>query len=159
LSRSHPAEEGLIPPCFDNGSGQPQYNTVDASLWFIHACCEYLRAGGDAVVFTRSLRPACLDIVDAYRVGTDFGIRMDERDALIAAGNAQTQLTWMDAQRDGVVFTPRAGKAVEIICGTRCAPRGRDREGCACTARVSQIADVVARHYEAVLEPAEGMSL
>jgi predicted glycogen debranching enzyme len=39
---------------------------------------------------------------------------MDERDGLIVAGNAQTQLTWMDAKRDGVVFTPRWGKPVEI---------------------------------------------
>ncbi len=146
-------KKGLIPNCFDNGSGQPQYNTVDASLWFIHACCEYLRAGGDAVVFTRSLRPACLDIVDAYRVGTDFGIRMDERDALIAAGNAQTQLTWMDAQRDGVVFTPRAGKAVEInalwYSSLRALAAAIEKDAPRTARELSQIADVVARHYEA----------
>ncbi|MCI0630358.1 MAG: glycogen debranching enzyme N-terminal domain-containing protein [Phycisphaerales bacterium] len=56
---------------------------------------------------------ACRAIVDAYRRGTDFKIFMDE-DGLIAAGDETTQLTWMDAKRDGVVFTPRHGKAVEI---------------------------------------------
>ena len=38
---------------------------------------------------------------------------MDE-DGLIAGGDEGSQLTWMDAKRDGVVFTPRHGKAVEI---------------------------------------------
>jgi predicted glycogen debranching enzyme len=52
-------------------------------------------------------------IIAAYRNGTDFNIRMDD-DGLIVAGDATTQLTWMDAKRDGVVFTPRHGKAVEI---------------------------------------------
>lgn len=105
---------GLIPNCFDNGSGAPEYNTVDASLWFVVACCRYLEASGDREGFNVHLRQACLDIVDAYRRGTDYGIRMDERDGLIIAGNATTQLTWMDAKRDGVVFTPRFGKPVEI---------------------------------------------
>lgn len=145
-------KKGLIPNCFDNGSGLPQYNTVDASLWFIHACCEYLRAGGDAAVFARSLRPACLEVVDAYRAGTDFGIRMDERDALIAAGNAQTQLTWMDAQRDGVVFTPRAGKAVEInalwYSSLRSLAAAIEKDAPRTARELSQIADVVARNYE-----------
>lgn len=107
-------KRGLIPNCFDNGSGTPEYNTVDASLWFVVACCRYLESSGDREGFNVHLRQACLDIVDAYRAGTDFGIRMDERDGLIIAGNATTQLTWMDAKRDGVVFTPRFGKPVEI---------------------------------------------
>jgi len=105
---------GLIPNCFDDGAGTAQYNTVDASLWYIHAACEYLRLAGDRAGFNRGIRGACLEIVDAYRAGTDFGIRMDPSDGLIAAGDSSTQLTWMDAKRDGIVFTPRHGKAVEI---------------------------------------------
>ncbi|MFO0832338.1 MAG: amylo-alpha-1,6-glucosidase [Phycisphaerales bacterium] len=143
---------GLIPNCFDNGSGQAQYNTVDASLWFVHACCEYLRAGGDASVFARSLRPACLEIIDAYRAGTDFGIRMDERDGLISAGTAQTQLTWMDAERDGVVFTPRAGKAVEVNAlwynALRSLALVLEHDAPRTARELSQVADVVARGYE-----------
>jgi predicted glycogen debranching enzyme len=103
---------GLIPNCFDDGSGTAQYNTVDASLWFVHAACEYLRVSGDRAGFA-TVRQACLNVVDGYRDGTDFGIRMDA-DGLIAAGGPDTQLTWMDAKRDGVVFTPRHGKPVEI---------------------------------------------
>lgn len=106
--------DGLVPNVFDDYTGQPHYNTVDASLWFVHACCEYVRASGDKATFTRDLLPACLAVVRAYREGTHFGIRMDPEDALIMSGDHTTQLTWMDAKRDGVVFTPRHGKAVEI---------------------------------------------
>lgn len=105
---------GLVPNCFEDAGGEAQYNTVDGSLWFVHACLEYLEASKDRAGFGRDLLPACLGVVRAYREGTDFDIRMDEADGLIAAGTGATQLTWMDAARDGVVFTPRAGKAVEI---------------------------------------------
>lgn len=105
-------EGGLIPNCFDNGTARPEYNTVDASLWYLIAATDFARAAGerlDGVILA-----ACLDIVKAYRDGTGFGIRMDPSDGLIMAGDAGTQLTWMDARRDGVVFTPRHGKPVEI---------------------------------------------
>jgi len=59
------------------------------------------------------LAPACISVIEHYRDGTDGPIRMDG-DGLISAGDITTQLTWMDAKRDGVVFTPRHGKAVEI---------------------------------------------
>lgn len=104
---------GLIPNLFNDRTGEAEYNTVDASLWFIHAACEYLRTSGDRAGFS-ALLPACTDIIDAYQRGTDYGIRMDPADSLIAAGDETTQLTWMDAKRDGIVFTPRHGKAVEI---------------------------------------------
>jgi predicted glycogen debranching enzyme len=103
---------GLVPNCFEDGSGEPEYNTVDGSLWFVHAACEYLRLSGDRAGFAQ-VRQACLNVIDAYRAGTDYDIRMDS-DGLITAGGPGTQLTWMDAKRDGVVFTPRHGKPVEI---------------------------------------------
>lgn len=107
-------KDGLIPNVFDDYTGQPHYNTVDASLWFIHAACQYLADSGDAETFNTTLLPACTEIVDFYSRGTHFHIRMDETDGLIRAGDHTTQLTWMDAKRDGVVFTPRQGKPVEI---------------------------------------------
>lgn len=105
---------GLIPNLFNDQTGEAEYNTADASLWFLHAACEYLRASDDAEGFVSLLKPACLDIIDAYREGTEFGIRVDPSDGLVMAGNATTQLTWMDAKRDGIAFTPRHGKPVEL---------------------------------------------
>ena len=107
------ARNGLIPNRFDDYAGENHYNTVDASLWFVHACCEYLRVSNDRAGFD-ALVPACLDVIDAYERGTDYEISMDPADGLVRAGNETTQLTWMDAQRGGITFTPRHGKAVEI---------------------------------------------
>lgn len=104
---------GLIPNRFDDRSGPAHYNTVDASLWFLHAASEYRRVSGDHEGYMDRLAGPCNEIIDAYRLGTEHGIGMDE-DGLITAGDPSTQLTWMDAQRDGVSFTPRHGKAVEI---------------------------------------------
>ena len=106
--------EGMIPNHFDDHGGPPHYNTVDASLWFLHGATEYLRATGDHSRFEADLLPACHEIIAWTQRGTRFGIRIDPADGLITAGDATTQLTWMDAKRDGVVFTPRHGKAVEI---------------------------------------------
>ncbi|MBX3409994.1 MAG: glycogen debranching enzyme family protein [Phycisphaeraceae bacterium] len=105
-------EGGLVPNCFDDGSGAAQFNTVDASLWYLHAACVYARATGGHI--GSPMIEACLDIIAAYEKGTAFGISMDPQDGLIRAGDESTQLTWMDAKRDGTVFTPRHGKPVEI---------------------------------------------
>lgn len=106
--------QGMIPNVFDDYSHQPAYNTVDASLWFVHACFEYLKHSKDNETFESILKPACREIIDGYRQGTRFSIKMDPNDGLISQGDPASQLTWMDAKTNGVVFTPRHGKAVEI---------------------------------------------
>jgi predicted glycogen debranching enzyme len=106
--------EGMIPNRFDDYTNEPHYNTVDASLWFIHAVYQYHHYSGDSETFEKRLRPACAAILEGYRRGTRFGIRMDEADGLITQGDAHTQLTWMDAKCGDIAFTPRQGKAVEI---------------------------------------------
>lgn len=105
---------GLVPNRFDDyGESAAHYNSVDASLWFVHAALEYLEASGDRGSWDRWLADAAVEVLEAFVKGTDFEIRM-MGDGLIWAGSAQTQLTWMDAACSGVVFTPRQGKAVEI---------------------------------------------
>jgi predicted glycogen debranching enzyme len=104
----------MIPNRFDDYSNEPHYNTVDASLWFIHASFEYLKKSGDQKTFDAVLRPACQAIIDGYSRGTRFHIAMDPADNLICQGDETTQLTWMDAKYENTVFTPRQGKAVEI---------------------------------------------
>ena len=52
-------------------------------------------------------------ILNAYRKGTLFNIRMDEN-GLIYAGETGAALTWMDAVVNGKPVTPRTGYAVEI---------------------------------------------
>jgi len=107
------ADEGMIPNCFDERSDTAHFNSVDASLWFADAAFQYLEATGDSTTFTQELLPTIRWIIDSYSKGTRFGIRADA-DGLIMAGDENTQLTWMDAKCDGIAFTPRYGKAVEV---------------------------------------------
>lgn len=105
--------EGMVPNRFDDYGGPPHYNSIDASLWFIHSAFAWLRCSGDDVLFTKTLLPAIRKILTAYHDGTRFGIRADQ-DGLITGGDQETQLTWMDAKCGKTIFTPRYGKAVEI---------------------------------------------
>jgi predicted glycogen debranching enzyme len=113
-------DRGLVPNRFDDYTeAAAHYNTVDASLWFIHAARRYVKMTGDRRSWNDWLAPACLAIVDAYSQGTggdgsDRALIGMAEDGLITAGNERTQLTWMDARCGDQVFTPRPGKAVEI---------------------------------------------
>jgi len=107
------ADDGMVPNRFDDYSHKPHYNSIDASLWFINAAFEYLYASRDKDTFTAILLPTIRWIIESYHKGTRFAIHAD-CDGLITGGNADTQLTWMDAKCDGIAFTPRYGKAVEV---------------------------------------------
>ena len=105
---------GMIPNRFNDYTDVPEYNTVDASLWFVHTAFEYARLSGDDDTLAGVLMPACRKIIDGYRAGTRYHIGVDPADGLVHQGDDETQLTWMDAKTGGVVFTPRQGKPVEI---------------------------------------------
>jgi len=104
---------GMIPSRFDDYSSTAHFNSVDASLWFINAAFAYFNASGDRRTFREELLPVVISIINSYQHGTQFGIHADA-DGLITAGDASTQLTWMDAKFNGIVFTPRYGKPVEV---------------------------------------------
>jgi predicted glycogen debranching enzyme len=106
--------EGMLPNYFPDGASAPEYNSVDASLWYAVAVAETLQAAGaSASGARRRLIDAVEAILDGYARGTRYGIRADG-DGLLAAGVPGQQLTWMDARVDGRVITPRIGKPVEI---------------------------------------------
>jgi predicted glycogen debranching enzyme len=115
LAWADAVSEGMLPNRFPDSGEQPEFNAVDASLWYVVAVHEFLKAAGDtALPATRkALRAAAGEIVAGYRDGTRYGIRMDE-DGLLAAGVPGVQLTWMDAKIGDWVVTPRIGKPVEI---------------------------------------------
>jgi predicted glycogen debranching enzyme len=105
--------EGMVPNRFPDVGEQPEYNTIDASLWFIHAIDRYLAASRDEARVRETAWPGVKQILDGYRRGTRYGIRMGE-DGLITGGVSGAQLTWMDAKVGEWVVTPRHGKPVEI---------------------------------------------
>jgi predicted glycogen debranching enzyme len=105
--------QGMIPNRFPDAGETPEYNTIDASLWFVHTVGRYLDYTKDEDTVRRVAWPAVRAIIDGYRQGTRYGIRMDA-DGLIAGGVPGLQLTWMDAKVGDWVVTPRHGKPVEI---------------------------------------------
>ena len=110
--------EGMLPNRFPDAGERAEYNTVDASLWFVVAVHDFLEAsaaqGRPATAADRDALRAAIDaILDGYMRGTRYGIRCDA-DGLVAAGQSGVQLTWMDAVVDGRVVTPRIGKPVEV---------------------------------------------
>ena len=113
LAWADTVSEGMLPNRFPDTTASPEYNSVDASLWFIVAVHEFL-AARDASPATQSrLREAVDAVVEGYARGTRYGIQADT-DGLIAAGVPGVQLTWMDAKLGDDVITPRIGKPVEI---------------------------------------------
>jgi predicted glycogen debranching enzyme len=107
------AEGGLLPNTFPDGGGPPEYNTIDATLWFFEALRQYFEATKD-VELIRELFPTLAGMIDAHVNGTNFNIKVDPADGLLAGGAEGVQLTWMDAKVGDWVVTPRTGKAVEI---------------------------------------------
>ncbi|MDN5872608.1 MAG: amylo-alpha-1,6-glucosidase [Nitrococcus sp.] len=109
--------EGMLPNRFPDVGTAPEFNTVDASLWYVIAVHDYLHAACRQSEPGPNVQPILLaavgQILAGYRAGTRFGIRM-EADGLIAAGVSGLQLTWMDAKVGDWVVTPRIGKPVEI---------------------------------------------
>ena len=104
--------KGIMPNMFPEGEQEPMYNTVDASLLFIYAVYEYYQAFRD-LEFVKEAMPKMMEIIEWYREGTDFHIRMEE-DHLISAGSGLEQVTWMDIRVEDYLPTPRHGKPVEI---------------------------------------------
>jgi predicted glycogen debranching enzyme len=105
--------QGILPNRFPDSDAQPEYNTVDGTLWFVHAVGELLRRTGDEQFVREHLYEALRDIITWHEHGTHYAIRMTE-DGLLRAGEPGVQLTWMDAKVGDLVVTPRAGKPVEI---------------------------------------------
>lgn len=103
---------GLVPNLFPENGQSTAYNAADASLLLIDAVWDLWRRTGDRE-FLQEAYPVMERIMEAYEKGTDYGIHMDE-DGLIAAGQGNDQVTWMDVYVEGVLPTPRHGKPVEI---------------------------------------------
>lgn len=106
-------KNGLIPNMFPDEGLDPLYNTVDASLWYIHAIYEYYKYTSDLKSVLELFFPVMKSIISHYESGTDNHIFMDT-DGLIHAGSGLDQVTWMDVRINGEVITPRHGKPVEI---------------------------------------------
>jgi predicted glycogen debranching enzyme len=103
----------MIPNRFPDVGETPEYNTVDATLWYFEAIRAYHEATADDNLL-RELFPILAEIITWHQKGTRYQIHQDTADGLLYAGEPEVQLTWMDAKVDDWVVTPRIGKPVEI---------------------------------------------
>jgi predicted glycogen debranching enzyme len=130
--------QGMLPNRFPDHGEKPEYNSVDASLWYIVAAHDYLakrpvRDAAESDADLRRLSGAIEAILLGYAEGTRFGIGLDD-DGLLACGEPGVQLTWMDAKVGDWVVTPRIGKPVEVqalwlnalAIGSQFSPRCRE---------------------------------
>jgi predicted glycogen debranching enzyme len=118
LEWSEAVSLGMLPNRFADAGETPEFNAVDASLWFVVAVrelCDAADAGQTTLQTAERQRlvVAVTEILEGYSAGTRFGIRLDE-DGLLACGEPGVQLTWMDAKVGDRVVTPRVGKPVEV---------------------------------------------
>jgi len=106
-------DQGMLPNRFPDAGETPEYNTVDATLWFFEAVRSLLQYTNDYEFVRGNLYAVLSDIIDWHVRGTRYNIHVDD-DGLLYAGEPGVQLTWMDAKVGDWVVTPRHGKPVEI---------------------------------------------
>ncbi|HEX8061119.1 MAG TPA: amylo-alpha-1,6-glucosidase [Cyclobacteriaceae bacterium] len=105
--------EGMLPNRFPDSGHTPEYNTIDATLWFFISVYKYYVASRDKEFITEIL-PTLTNIIHWHYKGTRYNIHVDLADGLLYGGQEGVQLTWMDAKVGDWVVTPRRGKPVEI---------------------------------------------
>ncbi|MBN1486344.1 MAG: amylo-alpha-1,6-glucosidase [Anaerolineae bacterium] len=113
LTFAHFVDQGMLPNRFPDAGEAPEYNTVDATLWYFEAVRAYYAATEDKGLL-QELFPVLVDIISCHQRGTRYNIHVDPVDGLLYAGEDGVQLTWMDAKVEDWVVTPRIGKPVEI---------------------------------------------
>ncbi|QYO63489.1 amylo-alpha-1,6-glucosidase [Leptolyngbya sp. 7M] len=105
--------QGMLPNRFPDAGEEPEYNTVDATLWYFEAIQQYYKATQDDDLLAE-LFPILAEIIDWHCRGTRYNIHLDPADGLLYAGGPGLQLTWMDAKVGDWVVTPRTGKPIEV---------------------------------------------
>lgn len=106
-------DQGMVPDRLPEEDKDPEYNTVDSSLWFFWSVYKFLEYTGDYDFVEENILDCLEEIIQYYINGTQYGIKMD-RDGLISTADSEIQLTWMDSKVGEWIITPRNGKAVEV---------------------------------------------
>jgi len=113
LEFSRHVDQGMLPNRFPDAGEQPEYNSIDGTLWYFEAIRAYVEYSGDYEFVRKNLYGVLSDIISWHMRGTRYGIRADDT-GLLVSGAPGVQLTWMDARVGDWVVTPRRGKPVEI---------------------------------------------
>ncbi|MFW9862427.1 MAG: amylo-alpha-1,6-glucosidase [Candidatus Thorarchaeota archaeon] len=103
---------GLVANDFPDKGIQPQYDSVDASLWYIMGVYKYIQATNDTEFLRGIIWDTMESIIAAFRIGTKYNIHEDH-DGLIYSGIEGIEVSWMNEKIGNWVATPRVGKCVE----------------------------------------------
>src|SRR5262245_32580061 len=147
------ARGGMLPNRFADDGGDPEFNTVDATLFFFDAAGRLFDLGGDSERFVLDeLYPTLVDAMATHERGGPYGIRVDG-EGFVRAGESGHALTWMDARVDGIAVTPRIGRPVEIQAlwwnaMTRLAAFARRRNDASVAGRAAAHASRLADRFE-----------
>jgi predicted glycogen debranching enzyme len=106
-------DQGMLPNRLPDAGEKPDYNTVDATLWYFQAIYQHMLYT-HKLDLVRKLYPVLTGLIDWHERGTRYNIHVDPADGLLYAGEPGLHLTWMDAKIGDWVVTPRIGKAVEV---------------------------------------------
>ncbi|HZS47183.1 MAG TPA: amylo-alpha-1,6-glucosidase [Blastocatellia bacterium] len=106
--------QGILPNRFPDAGQEPEYNTVDGTLWYFNAAYQYAIRSQDYSTVESEIYPHLVDSIEWHLRGTLYNIHVDDSDGLLSQGAEGAALTWMDARVNGQPVTPRRGKAVEI---------------------------------------------
>lgn len=113
LSYANFLSEGMLPNRFPDLDSEPEYNSVDGTLWYFNAIYQYYMKTSDLQFLQEHLYERLKEVIEWHIRGTRFNIKADD-DGLLSAGQEGIQLTWMDAKIGDWVVTPRIGKPVEV---------------------------------------------
>lgn len=106
-------DKGMLPNRFpDSETDEPEYNTIDATLWLFVVLYRYYQQFDDRD-FIEGILDNLSGIIRHHLNGTRYNIHQTE-EGFIFGGEGISQLTWMDARVGDKVVTPRHGCPVEI---------------------------------------------
>ena len=101
-------DQGMLPNRFPDAGETPEYNTVDATLWFFEAARAYLAYSGDLEFVRNDLYPVLTDIIAWHVRGTRYGIKVDpDRPAGFRRARSPAHLDGRQGGRLGCDTTPR----------------------------------------------------
>jgi len=113
MSYGKELKNGILPNVKGEGGLGRNYDTVDASLWFVIRAHEVFENVNEEK--KRTLFKYCKEILLNYAFNKNSSFSYDLGDGLISLNkDSGAALTWMDAKVDGVPVTPRYGKPIEI---------------------------------------------
>jgi glycogen debranching enzyme len=153
LEWANTVSEGMLPNRFPDGGEQPEYNAIDASLWYVVATSELLEAAAAA---RRLLSPldrlrletVIVTVLEGLARGTRFGIRADIDDYPSdreARGNSSPVDQRARSRRAPVHPMGAGGRACALIVRASLLAR-RDRQPLRCRRRRSREGHVGREH-------------